>query len=78
LDGVFPEQHRHRIVDMCGRNVSVRVHALQCFKQSLFECVDHNVLQIDTVGALCKACDANRRQLAVDRAAALNVAMLRT
>src|SRR5208282_1451338 len=41
LDCVFPEQHRHRIVDMSGRNVSVRVHALQSLNQSLFECVDH-------------------------------------
>jgi hypothetical protein len=54
LDGVFPQQHRHRIVDMGGRNVSVRVHALQSLNQSLFDCVDHMV-SIDTVGFLCKA-----------------------
>ena len=41
LDGVLTEQHRHRIVDMSGRNVPVRVHALQSLNQSLFECVDH-------------------------------------
>ncbi len=54
LDCVFPEQHRHRIVDMSGRNVSVRVHALQSLNQSLFECVAHHVFQLDTVGSLCK------------------------
>jgi hypothetical protein len=41
LDGVLTEHHRHRIVDMSGRNVPVRVHALQSLNQSLFECVDH-------------------------------------
>ena len=41
LDGVLTEQHRHRIVDMSGRNVPVRVNALQSPNQSLFECVDH-------------------------------------
>src|SRR5271157_4618261 len=54
LNGVFPEQHRHRIVDMSGRNVSVRVHALQSLNQSLFESVAHHVFQLDTVGSLCK------------------------
>src|SRR5271157_2759911 len=54
LDCVFPEQHRHRIVDMSGRNVSVRVHALQSLNQSPFECVAHHVFQLDTVGSLCK------------------------
>src|SRR5271166_51926 len=39
---------------MGGRDVSVRVHALQSFNQSLFECVDH-VFSIDTVASLCKA-----------------------
>ena len=54
LDCVFPEQHRHRIVDMSGRNVSVRVHALQSLNQSLFECVAQDVFQLDTIGSLCK------------------------
>jgi hypothetical protein len=54
-DGVPPERHRHRIVDMSGRNVSVRVHALQSLNQSLFECVAHHVFQLDTVGSLGKA-----------------------
>ena len=44
-DGVLTEQHRHRIVDMSGGNVSVRVHALQSLNQSLFECVDYHVFQ---------------------------------
>ena len=39
-EGVLSEQHRHWIVDMSGRNVSVRVHALQSLNNSLFECVD--------------------------------------
>jgi hypothetical protein len=42
-DGVLSEQHRHWIVDMSGRNVSVRVHALQSLNKSLFERVDHHV-----------------------------------
>ena len=46
LDGVLSEQHRHWIVDMRGRNVSVRVHALQSLNKSLFECVDHHVFQM--------------------------------
>ena len=54
LDCVFPEHHRHWIVDMSGRNVSVRVHALQSLNQSLFKCVAHHVFQLDTVGSLCK------------------------
>ena len=37
LDCVPPERHCHRIVDMSGRNVSVRVHAPQSLNQSLFE-----------------------------------------
>jgi len=43
------------VVDMSGRNVSVRLHALQSLNQSPFECVDH-VVSIDTVGSLYKAC----------------------
>jgi hypothetical protein len=54
LDCVFPEQHRHWIVDMSGRNVSVRIHALQSLNQSLFECVAHHGFQLDTLGSLCK------------------------
>jgi hypothetical protein len=45
-DDVLSEQHRHGIVDMSGRNVSVRVHALQSFNKSLFECVDHQVFHM--------------------------------
>jgi hypothetical protein len=52
LDGVLTEQHRHRIVDMSGRNVPVRVHALQSLNKSLFECVDH---YRRLVARLCKA-----------------------
>jgi hypothetical protein len=44
-DGVLTEHHRHRIVDMSGRNVPERIHALQSLNQSLFECVDHHVFQ---------------------------------
>ena len=51
-DGVLSEQHRHSIVDMSGRNVSVRVHALQSLNKSLFECVDHHVFQIIQPGRL--------------------------
>ena len=50
-DGVLSEQHRHWIVDMSGRNVSVRVHALQSLNKSLFECVDHHVTKM-IAGAL--------------------------
>jgi hypothetical protein len=36
---------------MSGRNVSVRVHALQSLNKSLFECVDHHVTKM-IAGAL--------------------------
>ncbi len=65
LDCVFPEQHRHRVVDMSRRNVSMLVHALQTLNQSLFECVGHHVFQIDTVASLCKL--GGRQPSAVDR-----------
>ena len=54
-EGVLSEQHRHWIVDMSGRNVSVRVHALQSLNKSLFECVDHHVFSNDSRVALVKA-----------------------
>ena len=54
LDGVLTEQHRHRIVDMSGRDVPVRVHALQSLNQSLFERVDHHVFQMMPPTRLCK------------------------
>ena len=54
LDGVLTERRRHRIVDVSGRDVPVRLHALQSLNQSLFECVAHHVFQLDTVGSLCK------------------------
>ncbi|MGA8310186.1 MAG: hypothetical protein WB755_09170 [Terriglobales bacterium] len=28
LDGVLPKQHRHRVVNVNGRNIAVRLHAL--------------------------------------------------
>ena len=49
-DGVLSEQHRHWIVDMSGRNVSVRIHGLQSLNKSLFECVDHHVFQMIQLG----------------------------
>ena len=49
-EGVLSEQHRHWIVDMRGRNVSVCVHALQSLNKSLFECVDHHVFQMIQLG----------------------------
>jgi hypothetical protein len=39
-------------VDMSGRNVSVRIHALQSLNKSLFECVDHHVFQM--IQPLCR------------------------
>jgi hypothetical protein len=42
-------------LDMSGRYVPVDVHAVQSLNQSRFECVDHHVFQLDTVGSLCKA-----------------------
>jgi hypothetical protein len=52
LDNVLSEQHCHRIVDMSGRYVPVRVHALQSFNKSLFECVDHHVFLMIQPGRL--------------------------
>ena len=51
-DGVLIEQHRHRIVDMSGGNVSVRVHALQSLNQSLFRVRRLSCVSIDTAGSL--------------------------
>jgi hypothetical protein len=42
LDGVLPEQHCYKIVDMSGRDVSVHVHALQSLNQSRFDWVSHH------------------------------------
>jgi hypothetical protein len=42
LDGVLPEQHRHRIMNVNGRDVAVCVHALQSLNQSRFEWVSHH------------------------------------
>src|SRR5271169_6970038 len=49
-DHVLSEQHRHWIVDMSGRNVSVRVHALQGLNKSLFGCVDCHVFHMRQPG----------------------------
>jgi hypothetical protein len=51
-EGVLSEQHRHWIVDMSGRNVSMRVHGLQSLNKSLFECVDHHAFQMIQPGRL--------------------------
>jgi hypothetical protein len=45
-DGVLSEQHRRWIVDMSGRNVSMRVHGLQSLNKSLFECVDQHMFEM--------------------------------
>jgi hypothetical protein len=50
-------------VDTSGRNISVRVNALQSLNQSLFECVAHHAFQLDTVGSLCQL---GERQLSAD------------
>ena len=51
-DDVLSEEHCHWIVDMSGRNVTVRVHALQSLNESLLECVDHHVFQMIQPGRL--------------------------
>ena len=49
-DHVLSEQHRHWIADMSGRDVSVRVHALQGLNKSLFEYVDCHVFHMGQPG----------------------------
>ena len=49
-DDVLSEQHRHWIADMSGRNVSMRVHALQSLNKSLFEYVDCHVFHMGQPG----------------------------
>ena len=51
-DHVLSEQHRHWIVDMSGRNVSMRVHAFQSLNKSLFECIDCHVFHMIQSGRL--------------------------
>ncbi len=46
LDRVLPEQHRHRIVNVNRRNVTMCIHALQSLNQSLLECVGHLAFQL--------------------------------
>ena len=43
----LPEQHRHRIVNACRRDVAMLLHALQCLNKSLLECVVHLFSSID-------------------------------
>jgi len=46
LDGVLSEQHRHRIVNVNRRNITVRFHGLQSLNQSLLEYVGHHAFQL--------------------------------
>ena len=50
-DHVLTEQHRHWIVDVSGRDVSMRVHTLQGLNKSLFE-VDRHVFHMMQPGRL--------------------------
>ena len=51
-DHVLSEQHRHWVVHMSGRNISMRVHAFQSLNKSLFECVDYHVFLMIQPGRL--------------------------
>ena len=54
LKGVLAQQHRHRIVDMCGRDVPVRIHSLQGFDQSLLDGVGRHGSKMSPRARLCK------------------------
>jgi hypothetical protein len=41
LDGVLTEHHRHRVVDVGGRDVAMRVHVFQSLNESLFGSIHH-------------------------------------
>jgi hypothetical protein len=41
LDGSLAEHHRHRVIDVSGRHVAVRVHVLQSLDESVFGSVAH-------------------------------------
>jgi hypothetical protein len=41
LDGVLTEHHRHRVVDVGGRDVAMRVHVFQSLNESLFRSIHH-------------------------------------
>jgi hypothetical protein len=41
LDGVLTEHHRHRVVDVRGRDVAMRVHVFQSLNESLFGSIHH-------------------------------------
>lgn len=56
LDCVLAKQHRHGIVNVSRRHVSVCVHALQSLNQSLFECVDHHGPSHDISGPFAQGC----------------------
>ena len=51
-DHVLSEQHRHWIVHMSGRNISMRVHAFHSLNKSLFEWVDYHVFLMIQPGRL--------------------------
>ena len=54
LDRILTEHHCHGIVDVCRRNIAVRVHAPQSLNQSLFDRVDHHVSQMVFTARLYK------------------------
>src|SRR6516225_5853525 len=51
-EGVLSEQHRHWIVDMGGRNIPVRVDALQSLNKSLLRARRSSRVSNDTAGSL--------------------------
>jgi len=68
LDCVPPERHCYRIVDMTGRNVSVRIHALQ--RLNLFS-IESFITCFNRYGwvAVQGLVNASPRQMSLDRAA---------
>ena len=65
-DHVLSEQHRHWIVHMSGRNISMRVHAFQSLNKSLFECVEYHVFLIIHPARLLQGLVARDKAEAVD------------
>ena len=65
-DHVLSEQLRHWIVDMSGRNISMRVHAFQSLNKSLFEWVEYHVLHMIQPGRLLQGLVARDKVEAVD------------
>ena len=65
-DHVLSEQHRHWIVHMSGRNISMRVHAFQSLNKSLFECVDCHMSHMIHPARLLQGLVARDKGEAVD------------